>query len=186
MDAPSGASGASGNQQGWPQGEQEQQRATTSNNDDNTSNDNKSNKSNKKKQCRTVHNFDLWQNSRGNVTVCNIADVPLPDGSVDACVFCLSLMGTDYGAFLVEAARILRGWGPSVDRRGDQPRRPARRGLQRRAGPGGRHRGARVLLRVQAGGGRQLLFRARVRGRRRAEEEISTFPELRACAYKKR
>ena len=27
---------------------------------------------------KTVHNFDLWQNSRGNVTVCNIADVPLP------------------------------------------------------------------------------------------------------------
>jgi len=58
-----------------------------------------------------VHNFDLCQNSRGNVTVCNIADVPLPDRSVDACVFCLSLMGTDYGAFLTEAARILRDGG---------------------------------------------------------------------------
>ena len=59
----------------------------------------------------TVHNFDLCQNSFGNVTVCNIADVPLPDASVDACVFCLSLMGTDYSSFLEEAARILRDGG---------------------------------------------------------------------------
>ena len=30
---------------------------------------------------------------------------------MDACVFCLSLMGTDYGAFLEEAARILKQGG---------------------------------------------------------------------------
>jgi len=60
---------------------------------------------------RTTHNFDLCQNEHGNVTVCNIADIPLPDASVDACVFCLSLMGTDYGTFLEEAARILRTGG---------------------------------------------------------------------------
>lgn len=41
-----------------------------------------------------------------------MADLPLEDASLDAAVFCLSLMGTDYGAFLQEAARALRpgGW----------------------------------------------------------------------------
>lgn len=34
------------------------------------------------------------------VTACNMAHTPLADGSVDAAVFCLALMGTDYGAFL--------------------------------------------------------------------------------------
>lgn len=46
-----------------------------------------------------VHSFDLVAVAPG-VTACNMADVPLPDASVDAAVFCLALMGTDYGAFL--------------------------------------------------------------------------------------
>lgn len=46
-----------------------------------------------------VHGFDLVAEAPG-VTACNMADVPLPDGSVDAAIFCLALMGTDYGAFL--------------------------------------------------------------------------------------
>lgn len=60
-------------------------------------------------QC--VHSFDLAATAPG-VVACNIADVPLRDAAVDAAVFCLSLMGTDYGAFLAEAARITRpgGW----------------------------------------------------------------------------
>lgn len=60
---------------------------------------------------KTVKNFDLSQNASNNVVVCNIAHLPLEDFSVDACVFCLSLMGTDYGAFLSEAARVLRPGG---------------------------------------------------------------------------
>ena len=41
-----------------------------------------------------------------------MADTPLGAGSVDAAVFSLSLMGTDYGSFLVEAHRVLKdgGW----------------------------------------------------------------------------
>jgi Hypothetical methyltransferase len=46
-----------------------------------------------------VHGFDLVATAPG-VTACNMADVPLSDGSVDAVIFCLALMGTDYGAFL--------------------------------------------------------------------------------------
>jgi ribosomal RNA-processing protein 8 len=46
-----------------------------------------------------VHGFDLVATAPG-VTACNMADVPLADGSVDAAIFCLALMGTDYGAFL--------------------------------------------------------------------------------------
>lgn len=41
-----------------------------------------------------------------------MADLPLGYASLDAAVFCLSLMGTDYGSFVAEAARVLRpgGW----------------------------------------------------------------------------
>jgi ribosomal RNA-processing protein 8 len=41
-----------------------------------------------------------------------MADTPLGSGSCDAAVFSLALMGLDYGAFLVEAARVLKqnGW----------------------------------------------------------------------------
>ncbi|KAF5836254.1 methyltransferase-domain-containing protein [Dunaliella salina] len=41
-----------------------------------------------------------------------MASVPLDSASVDVAVFSLALMGTDYGAFLTEAARVLRhkGW----------------------------------------------------------------------------
>lgn len=53
-----------------------------------------------------VKSFDLVAvNER--VTECDIAHVPLPDSSVDIAVFCLSLMGTNYGEFIQEARRIL-------------------------------------------------------------------------------
>lgn len=60
---------------------------------------------------QTVHSFDLAATVPG-VIACNMAAVPLPDAAVDAAIFCLSLMGTDYGAFLAEAARVLKptGW----------------------------------------------------------------------------
>jgi ribosomal RNA-processing protein 8 len=59
----------------------------------------------------TVHSFDLVAvNDR--VTACDIANLPLKESSVDIAVFCLSLMGTNYGEFLTEARRVLRpsGW----------------------------------------------------------------------------
>jgi ribosomal RNA-processing protein 8 len=58
-----------------------------------------------------VHSFDLAATAPG-VIACNMASLPLPAASVDAAIFCLSLMGTDYGSFLAEAARVLRpaGW----------------------------------------------------------------------------
>lgn len=61
---------------------------------------------------QTVHSFDLSITAPG-VVACNMAAVPLPAASVDAAIFCLSLMGTDYGSFIAEAARILKpagGW----------------------------------------------------------------------------
>ena len=62
-------------------------------------------------QAQKVHSFDLAETAPG-VVACNMAALPLPPASVDAAVFCLSLMGTDYGSFLREAARVLRpaGW----------------------------------------------------------------------------
>lgn len=46
-----------------------------------------------------MHSFDLVSGVPG-VVACNMAAVPLKDDSVDVAVFCLALMGTDYGAFL--------------------------------------------------------------------------------------
>lgn len=55
---------------------------------------------------QTVHSFDLVAHEDG-ITACDISNLPLADSSVDIAVFCLSLMGTNYGQFLVEARRVL-------------------------------------------------------------------------------
>ena len=57
-----------------------------------------------------VHSFDLVACNR-HVTECDIANVPLKDNSVDVGVFCLSLMGTNYPEFLMEAQRVIRPGG---------------------------------------------------------------------------
>jgi ribosomal RNA-processing protein 8 len=58
-----------------------------------------------------VHSFDLVAGAPG-VVACNMAALPLGAAAVDAALFCLSLMGVDYGRFLEEAARVTRdaGW----------------------------------------------------------------------------
>jgi len=58
-----------------------------------------------------VHSFDLVSTVSG-VIACNMSNLPLRKESIDVAVFCLSLMGTDYGEFLEEAARVLTqtGW----------------------------------------------------------------------------
>jgi hypothetical protein len=53
---------------------------------------------------QSVHSFDLVASAPG-VIACNMSDVPLPDEAVDAAVFSLALMGTDYGSFLQVSAR---------------------------------------------------------------------------------
>lgn len=54
-----------------------------------------------------VHSLDLVATKPG-VIACNMADTPLASASIDVAVFCLALMGTDYGKFLQEANRVLR------------------------------------------------------------------------------
>ncbi|CAK7314930.1 Ribosomal RNA-processing protein 8 [Vulpes lagopus] len=58
----------------------------------------------------TVHCFDL-ASLDPRVTVCDMAQVPLEDESVDVAVFCLSLMGTNIRDFLEEANRVLKQGG---------------------------------------------------------------------------
>lgn len=57
-----------------------------------------------------VHSFDLAAASE-LVTVCDMANVPLKDSSVDIVVFCLSLMGTNLADFIAEANRVLKMGG---------------------------------------------------------------------------
>ncbi|XP_057604564.1 ribosomal RNA-processing protein 8 isoform X3 [Hippopotamus amphibius kiboko] len=57
-----------------------------------------------------VYCFDL-ASLDPRVTVCDMAQVPLEDESVDVAVFCLSLMGTNIRDFLEEANRVLKPGG---------------------------------------------------------------------------
>lgn len=57
-----------------------------------------------------VHSFDLIAMNE-HVTVCDMSKLPLPSQSVDVAVFCLSLMGTNLNAFVLEANRILKKGG---------------------------------------------------------------------------
>jgi ribosomal RNA-processing protein 8 len=54
-----------------------------------------------------VHSFDLVA-ANPSVTACNIAHVPLQPSSIDVAIFCLSLMGVDFIAFIKEAHRTLK------------------------------------------------------------------------------
>ncbi|XP_072257045.1 ribosomal RNA-processing protein 8 [Pyxicephalus adspersus] len=57
-----------------------------------------------------VHSFDLVA-LNNHVTVCDMAEVPLSDETVDIAVFCLSLMGKNLSDFLNEANRVLKMGG---------------------------------------------------------------------------
>ncbi|KAH3901863.1 25S rRNA (adenine645-N1)-methyltransferase SCDLUD_001646 [Saccharomycodes ludwigii] len=65
---------------------------------------NKKNK-NGRKQIE-VHSFDL-KKINDRITVADIRNVPLPDGSCSIVIFCLSLMSTNFLDFIKEAYRIL-------------------------------------------------------------------------------
>lgn len=54
-----------------------------------------------------IHSFDLVKVNEF-VEVCDMANVPLKDESVDVAVFCLSLMGTNFLGFLREACRYTK------------------------------------------------------------------------------
>jgi len=53
-----------------------------------------------------VLSFDLVA-VKSFIKEADIANLPIKDGSVQMCVFCLSLMGTNYLAFIQEAWRVL-------------------------------------------------------------------------------
>ena len=57
-----------------------------------------------------VHSFDVGK-CADHIIQTDCADVPLDDESVDVGVFCLSLMGTNWTDFLVEANRVLKPHG---------------------------------------------------------------------------
>ncbi|KAL2208860.1 hypothetical protein CC79DRAFT_1270262 [Sarocladium strictum] len=57
-----------------------------------------------------VKSFDL-QSPSPLVTKADIANLPLPDGSVNVAIFCLALMGTNWLDFVEEAHRILHWKG---------------------------------------------------------------------------
>ncbi|PYH49905.1 25S rRNA (adenine645-N1)-methyltransferase [Aspergillus saccharolyticus JOP 1030-1] len=55
--------------------------------------------------------YDLHAPEGSPITKADISNLPLPDGSVDVAVFCLSLMGTNWVSFVEEAWRVLRSDG---------------------------------------------------------------------------
>lgn len=63
-----------------------------------------------------MHSFDLVAGAPG-VVACNMAAVPLEPASVDVALFCLALMGTDYGSFLQVRGHSGVGLAPGCIRR---------------------------------------------------------------------
>jgi ribosomal RNA-processing protein 8 len=59
---------------------------------------------------QTVHSFDLLSPNE-RVTACDISHVPLKNESLDIAVYCLSLMGTNWMDYLLEANRVLKTGG---------------------------------------------------------------------------
>ena len=57
-----------------------------------------------------IYSFDVGK-CADHVVQTDIANVPLPDNSLDVVVFSLSLMGTNFPDFLVEANRVLKADG---------------------------------------------------------------------------
>lgn len=57
-----------------------------------------------------IHSFDVGK-CADHVIQTDIADVPLDDESIDVGVFSLSLMGTNFPDFLVEANRVMKPRG---------------------------------------------------------------------------
>jgi hypothetical protein len=55
----------------------------------------------------TVHSFDHVA-INGTVQACDMSHTPLESASLDAAIFCLSLMGSNFGDYLREAARVLK------------------------------------------------------------------------------
>jgi hypothetical protein len=58
-------------------------------------------------KCRDIFSFDLVSPNRF-VTVADSAHTPLKSDSIDVCLFCLSLMGTNWLDFIKEAYRVLK------------------------------------------------------------------------------
>mmetsp|Transcript_8447 Transcript_8447/g.11074 ORF Transcript_8447/g.11074 Transcript_8447/m.11074 type:complete len:375 (+) Transcript_8447:23-1147(+) len=57
-----------------------------------------------------VHSFDLVA-ANEYITACDMANVPLKDGTADVAIFCLALMGSNLADFIREAHRVLKKGG---------------------------------------------------------------------------
>lgn len=60
-----------------------------------------------------VHSFDLVAINE-QVIACDMAHVPLEKHSVDVCIFCLSLMGSNVSEFIREARRVVKKGGEMI------------------------------------------------------------------------
>jgi len=59
----------------------------------------------------SVHSFDLVSIGNPLITPCDMANVPLPDSTIDIGIFSLALMGTNIADFIREAHRVLTPGG---------------------------------------------------------------------------
>ena len=132
-----------------------------------------------------VHSFDLVA-ANDSVTACNMSDVPLGDCSVSAGVFCLALMGTDYGSFLVEAHRVLKPGGKLWIAEVRSRFQTVPGGDSRESGFVQCVRSAGFALREHDASNKMFvtfLFQKTKEGPRAGDPD---WPPLKACTYKKR
>lgn len=114
---------------------------------------------------------------------------PAETGSMDAVVFCLALMGTDYGSFIAEASRVLRRkghlWIAEVRSRfADESGQDDYGAFQAALQGSGFH-----VTAQDASNKMFVVFEARKRSKGQDSEQVLpavSWPVLKACQYKRR
>jgi ribosomal RNA-processing protein 8 len=62
---------------------------------------------------KRIKSYDLVS-TKPFITEADISKLPLKDESISVCIFCLSLMGTNYLQFIREARRVLKNEGELI------------------------------------------------------------------------
>eukprot|EP00854_Cymbomonas_tetramitiformis_P010334 gene10334-12220_t len=136
---------------------------------------------------QNVHSLDLVATTP-DVIACNMAETPLETASANVAVFCLALMGTDYGKFLEEATRILvsSGWIWIAE---------VRSRLEANDGSGDATKAfvaclkkmGYALVKSDHSNKMFVVFQFQRQGAKNAEQPMSIqWPELKPCIYKRR
>eukprot|EP01024_Parvocaulis_polyphysoides_P074156 TRINITY_DN9566_c0_g2_i1.p1 TRINITY_DN9566_c0_g2~~TRINITY_DN9566_c0_g2_i1.p1 ORF type:complete len:433 (+),score=63.42 TRINITY_DN9566_c0_g2_i1:205-1503(+) len=129
-----------------------------------------------------VHSIDLVSDNP-KVISCDMANTPLENESCDVAIFCLALMGINYGDFLQEAKRVLkcRGWLWIAEVRSrfdkDKKLKPFVEGIESLGFQ---------LMQKDLTSTHFVVFVFKKKAKLQGKAKKVQWPELKACQYKRR